>query len=127
MGSLGLLLLAVGFIGGGLYLHKRRAAWPGFITVALGGVLLAVTAQGQWAAGMVGRIPYAAFGIVLAAALVIALDIRDKRPDRPAVMMVAIAPMFLALGVAQVPHVFDLIGHALNSVGSDTANSTQSR
>jgi peptidoglycan/LPS O-acetylase OafA/YrhL len=127
MGSLGLLLLAVGFIVVGLYMHKRRAAWPGFIAVALGGVVLTTTAQGRWAAGLVSHIPYAALWIVVGGAVVIGLDLRDRRPDRPAVMMAAIVPLFLALAIAQVPHVIDAIGTAVNHVGNDTAHSTRER
>ncbi len=125
MGSFGLLALALGFIAGALYLHKRHAYWVGFGLATVAGILLAVTTQGRWAAALIGQIPHAPFVIVGVGAVIIGLDIRDKRPDRPAVMLAIFVPMFLALAVADVPHVVAAIGNALNHVGTDTANSAR--
>jgi len=127
MGSLGLLALAAGLTALGLYIHKRNGYWIGFGLVLTGGIVLAVTAQGQWAAHLVGRIPYAPLIILVAGVAVIGYDIRDKRPDKAAVMLALFVPMFLALGVAQIPDAFAAIGNAMSHIGNDTATSSQGR
>jgi hypothetical protein len=58
---------------------------------------------------------------------VIGLDIKDKRPDKPAVYLALTVPMFLALGIAQTPDVFDAVSDALAHLGSDTQAATRTR
>lgn len=127
MGSFGLLALAAGLTALGLYIHKRHGYWIGFGMVLLGGIVLAVTVQGQWAAHLVAQIPYAPLFILAVGSTVIVLDIKDRRPDKPAVWLALTVPMFLALGVAQVPDAFAAIGHAMSHISTDTTTSSKGR
>jgi hypothetical protein len=125
--AIGLIALALALAAIGLYMHKRHAYWPGFVLVAIAGVLLAVTAQGQWIARMIGQIPYAPFAIMAIGLVVIGLDIKDKRPDKPAVYLALTVPMFLALGIAQTPDVFNAVSDALAHLGVEAQAASRTK
>lgn len=118
----GVFLLGGGLIALSLYVHKRRLTWVALILGLFAGVLIAISAIGGWLSALGSKIPYAPLILVVVGAVTIALDIRDKRPDKPAVLFAMIIPTFFAAGLTQLPTVVQDIGSAFSQVGSKTPN-----
>jgi hypothetical protein len=120
MNGWGAFLLGGGLVGLTLYVHKRRLTWVALALGLFAGVLIAVSTLGRWVADLGEKIPYVPLIIVIAGLVVIGLDIRDKRPDKPSVLFAIIVPMFFAAGIGQLPQVITEIGAAFSQVGSET-------
>lgn len=122
MASWGAFILGGGLIALAMYVHKRNLTWVALGLALIAGVLIAVSTIGGWMRDLGGHIPYLPLLLVLAAAAVIGLDLRDKRPDKPAVILMMIVPTFFAVGLGQLPDLFDLISSGLSNMGTTSAN-----
>lgn len=108
-------------VGLTFYLHKRRLTWVAIALALISGILIAASPLGGWMRYLAGLIPYLALFILIVGTAVIGLDIRDKRPDKPSVIFSMIVPTFFALGLSQMPGMFDAIGTGFQKVGTEAS------
>lgn len=120
------------FLGGAiawlaLYVHRRRLGWAALILAAVAGTLLGASVLARlvgYMTGWAGWVAFLPFLLVLTGLVVIALDLRDKKPDKPAVLFAVLVPLFLAAAWAQAPTVLDNIGDAFGDLGANVSANT---
>lgn len=123
MVGFGLLLLGLGLLGVGLFAHKRRFGWVGFALGVLAGLLLVVSPPAAWLSARSNPWPAVCLVLLLALGIGIGADLRDKRPDKMAIIGAAFVPMLLVVSLAQVPTIGDSVAQGWSK--TSTAVSTQ--
>jgi len=98
--------------------HGRRAENLGFGLAVVAGVLFALS---TWLVGItnwLAQVPFLPLAVVLVGAFTIYLDLRDKRPDRPAVLFALLVPLFIAPAIVELPAAAAMIGEGFRHFGA---------
>jgi len=117
----GSLLIAASLLFAALKIHKAKgksaikAIGCGF--GFLSGSAFFVTIVGSWVAHMSGKIIGLSVSGLIVCVTTIVVDIRDKRPDKPAFWSAFALPFFLIMGITQLPAVGRQIGDGAGQVG----------
>lgn len=127
LAGLGGLAIVAGLILGGLRLNKssgKKAKHASMVVALLAGCAFLTTTFGGWLTG------WGTWGLFAVAGLIACLFIAgvdwliDKKPDKPAFWCAVVLPMFLVIGLAQVPTVANMISTGGSQVGSQVSSVT---
>jgi len=123
----GLLVLAGAIAWAAMKCHTRRAYWLGFGLAVVAGALFGIS---TWLVGIamwIGQIPFLALAVVVVGGISIYLDLRDKQPDRAAVLFAMMMPLFIAPAVIDLPNALALIGNGFANLGDHLNTATKAR
>jgi len=119
---LGTLAVAAALLFAALRIHKSVGRRPkftkpaGVILALVAGLALLTTFVGSWLGAVIGwGIGFAVAGLIISLAI-LGIDLHDGRPDKPAFWAAFVLPLFLVLGVGQLPAVGRQIGNGGHQV-----------